>query len=412
MNRLLKMAGILAAGIVAGTLGLFLVYLLPVQYMQENMRESLPGVMSEGENPFLIEGYKGSSLDNYTDAIMLGSAVYESDMPFWQKAVRVPRAAGVEDAPMESLDHYLLGGENDQESEYARYWHGYLLLLKPLLLFLNYGQIRIVNGCVEAALIFWILREFMKRGMKWGMAAYVLSLSTMFPIVFPFSLQFSTVFYIGNIALLLVLKNHEKWEKGDKYIFFYQMIGMCTSYFDFLTYPLFTFGIPMVGCLVLSSSRNMKEKLKFFVGNGFSWGIGYVLMWMGKWMVGSVITGENLWVNALGTVSERASSSSIGGMTGRILAVLRNGYIYFNKAGAVLALLMLIWLGICIWKCHKRIFAANMWIMILTACLPFVWYLAAANHSYIHYWYTFRALSVSVFSLTMIPECIEKNHQR
>lgn len=32
----------------------------------------------------------------------------------------------------------------------------------------------------------------------------------------------------------------------------------------------------------------------------------------------------------------------------------------------------------------------------------------AANHSYVHYWYTFRALSVSVFALAMIPECVDK----
>lgn len=408
MNRLLKMAGILAAGTAAGMLGLFLVYLLPVQHMQEDMRASLPGFMAEGENPFLIEGYKGSSLDNYTDAIMLGSAVYESDMSFWQEAMRVPRAAGIEDAPMESLEHYLQGGKNDQETEYSRYWHGYLLLLKPLLLFLNYGQIRIVNGCVEAVLILLILREFMKRGMKRGMAAYVLALLAMFPVVFPFSLQFSTVFYIGNIALLLVLRNHEKWERESKYIYFYQIVGMCTSYFDFLTYPLFTFGIPMVACLVLNREHNLKDRMKFLIKGGLSWSAGYILMWMGKWAVGSAVTGENLWENALGTVSERASSSSIGGGIGRILAVLRNGYIYFNEAGIIIALLLLLWIGTCIWKYHTRISAADVWILVLTACIPLAWYLAAANHSYVHYWYTFRALSVGVFALAMIPECIDK----
>lgn len=408
MNRLLKMAGILAAGIAAGMLGLFFVYLLPVQHMQEDMRASLQSFMAEGENPFLIKNYKGSSLDNYTDAIMLGSAVYESDMPFWQEAVRVPRAAGIADAPMESLEHYLQGGKNDQETEYSRYWHGYLLLLKPLLLFLNYGQIRIVNGCVEAVLILLILCKFMKRGMKRGMAAYMLALLAMFPVVFPFSLQFSTVFYIGNIALLLVLRNHEKWERESKYIYFYQIVGMCTSYFDFLTYPLFTFGIPMVACLVLNREHNLKDRMKFLIKGGLSWSAGYILMWMGKWAVGSAVTGENLWGNALGTVSERASSSSIGGGIGRILAVLRNGYIYFNEAGIIIAFLLLLWIGICIWKYHKRISAADVRILVLTACIPLAWYLAAANHSYVHYWYTFRALSVSVFALAMIPECVDK----
>ena len=70
---------------------------------------------------------------------------------------------------------------------------------------------------------------------------------------------------------------------------------------------------------------HLPEALK---GSGLSWSAGYILMWMGKWTVGSAITGENLWGNALGTVSERASSSSIGGGIGRILAVLTSSGIW------------------------------------------------------------------------------------
>ena len=403
------MLGILIAGIAAGLSSLFVVYLLPVEKMQTNMKASLTEFMAEGENPFLIEGLKGSSLDNYTDAIMLGSAVYKTDMPFWQSAVRVPRAADVEGMPMESLDDYLTGKESSQESEYARYWHGYLLYLKPLLLFLNYIQIRIVNGCIQLILVIWILYKFISQGMKRGAVAYVLAVLSMFPMVFPYSLQFSSVFYIGNIAILIVLKKYKKWKNEETYLYFFQIIGMCTSFFDFLTFPLFTFGMPMALCMVLFQNQKLKEKAFFLIKNGLAWGLGYILMWMGKWFAGSLITGENLWTNALGTVATRVSGEAYGESTGRLWAILRNGYIYFNKAGIVFAVLMFLWLGFSFWKYRKKIAWRKIIPLIAVACMPLLWYLAASNHSYVHYWYTFRVLAVSVFALTLIPQCIEEN---
>lgn len=406
MNRITKMLGILIAGIAAGLVGLFIVYLLPVEEMQTNMKASLTEFMAEGENPFLVEGLKGSSLDNYTDAIMLGSAVYKTDMPFWQSAVRVPRAADVEGMPMESLDDYLTSKESSQESEYARYWHGYLLYLKPLLLFLNYIQIRMVNGCIQLILAIWILYKFISQGMKRGAVAYVLAVLSMFPMVFPYSLQFSSVFYIGNIALLIVLKKYKKWKNEEIYLYFFQIIGMCTSFFDFLTFPLFTFGMPMALCMVLFQNQKLKEKAFFFIKNGLAWGLGYILMWMGKWFAGSLITGENLWTNALGTVATRVSSEAYGENTGRLWAILRNGYIYFNRAGIVLAVLLFLWLGFSFWKHRKKIAWLKIIPLIVVACIPLLWYLVASNHSYVHYWYTFRVLAVSVFALTLIPQCI------
>ena len=45
-------------------------------------------------------------------------------------------------------------------------------------------------------------------------------------------------------------------------------------------------------------------------------------------------------------------------------------------------------------------------LLIMLSLLPMVWYCGTANHSYIHYWYTFRDLSVTVFAIAMIPEML------
>ena len=45
-------------------------------------------------------------------------------------------------------------------------------------------------------------------------------------------------------------------------------------------------------------------------------------------------------------------------------------------------------------------------LLLMLSLLPMVWYCGTANHSYIHYWYTFRDLSVTVLAVTMIPEML------
>lgn len=408
MRSVVRMSAILLAGVIGGAFCLWAVYLIPVENMQRNVEKSMDIFMEEGENPFVLNGYKGSSLDNYTDAIMLGSAVYgEGDEPAAVRAMRVSRASGAADAPMESLAMYLESrGTGGEHTDYARYWHGYLVFLKPLLCFLDYVQIRILNGILLIGMLSWIVLEFLKKKMWRGAAAYLLSVCSVFPMAIPFSLQFSTIFYIGNIALLLVLKGNSIWKEKDRYLLFFEIVGMCTSYLDFLTYPLFTFGMPMVMCLTLNKEYSLKDKLCFFLKNGIAWGMGYTLMWAGKWLVGSLITGENLLSSALGVVSFRMSGQAYDESLNRIMAILRNGYIYFNLAGVILAAAVLIWIFVSVWKKRDALNVAELLPLGMAACMPVLWYFVMANHSYTHYWYTFRSLAVSVFALAMIPECI------
>lgn len=46
------------------------------------------------------------------------------------------------------------------------------------------------------------------------------------------------------------------------------------------------------------------------------------------------------------------------------------------------------------------------WSLAVIATMPIAWYCIVRNHSYVHYWYTFRDLSVSVFAVSMMPEVL------
>lgn len=400
----------LATGIFLGALLLCGVYLLPVDSMQQHVQDSLEILVEEGENPFLMAGYKGSSLDNYTDALMLANASYESQHPFYKAAMLVERNSSRPDQPIASLQDYIEREEIGQVQEYSRYWHGYLVLLKPLLLFMDYGQIRILNGVVFIIVMLLAMAGFVRRKMWRGLIAFVLSMLTLFPVTIPYSLQFSTVFYTGMIPFLCILYKYELLKKRQAFIWIFLITGMVTSYMDYLTYPIFSLGMPLVLCFVLHKN-SLLDKIKDIIQNGMAWSIGYVVMWSGKWVVGSLLTGRNLFTQAFATVSLRLSHEVNHESVNAVWAALRNVYVFFNVLGVLLALILLVWIASGMFQYRKWLKKSSAWLLILLACMPVVWYCVTTNHSYIHYWYTFRNLSVSIFALAMIPEYLYQENK-
>lgn len=402
-NLILNMFLILFGSILLGTILLWAVYYLPVMPMQKHMKESIEEFVQEGDNPFLMDGYKGSSLDNSTDAIMLEHAVYKSDLPVYKAAMMAERGDNADAEAQEDLQIYLQGKEMDQISTYARYWHGYLVILKPLLLFFNFQEIRLINGLFVMILTCIAIWLMYRRSMKQGIAAFALALASLFPITIPRSLQFSSIYYIGILACIVLLGKYERLEEKGWWLYYFTILGILTSYFDFLTYPLFTLGMPMI--LYIAMKRlDLKEGFIRIVQICICWGYGYVGMWAGKWVVGSVLTGNNILLDAAGAIGNRMSNTVYEEKVNRIMAVLRNGYIYFNLYGVVLAALLLGWIGWYIWKHRNHICMSGIVLMTGIAFIPIVWYLCTANHSFSHYWFTFRSLSVSVFAIGMIPE--------
>ena len=105
----MKKTGIfIVAGIFVGWILLSLAYLVPTGRIRTHIKESLPLLESEGENPYLIEEYKGSSLDNYTDEIMLGTACFQSEKPFYKAALMAERENTDEEEPLQWLKCDLL----------------------------------------------------------------------------------------------------------------------------------------------------------------------------------------------------------------------------------------------------------------------------------------------------------------
>ena len=406
---------ILIAGGVTGIILLVFANMIPTDYIIENARASVDIFKIEGSNPQVIHGYQATSLDNYTDAWMLRNAFYNGEESAWQKALHVYYYSYTDEEydVRESMIAWLEGKEGYEKKSYARYWHGYLILLKPLLYFWDYGDIRGFLKWIELSMVVYICVLLSKRKLERFIPAFIAAMVCIEFQLIGMSMQYSWVFLIGMAFSAVILRKVPcGTEEGGRDGLLFLVIGMLTSYFDFLTYPLFTLGIPLLFLMICEreEKRENAALLGMAVKYSVYWGVGYIGMWVQKWILCTVFTGENLLADGLNSILERSGRSVNGEQVGYVDALRANmapicKYPYFL---AVLAAAVLI-LVICR-KEEKGIFSG--WVLLTylyIAILPFCWYAVSINHSHIHAFMTYKLLGITVFAVLCMLTEVRKN---
>ncbi|MFR5854389.1 MAG: hypothetical protein ACLUE8_08710 [Lachnospiraceae bacterium] len=313
-RRMLGLCGILLAGIAVGFALLTAVFLLPVDAMEEHVLASIPALSGEwgtGEESYeqVLKGYTSTQLDNSTDAYMLLSAIHRSDKSAVDQAVNVytwqdPDSFGQYGT---LLRYGKSGSEGMQEKATARYWLGYLVVLKPLLLFLNYMDIRMLNMIVQLGLVMLLCCLMQKRGLGRYALPFGLSLLCITPGVTWLSLQFSTTLLVALAAMAVLLWKPQRRKTPMAEDVFFLLTGMATSYFDFLTYPIASLGMPLIVWLLLHRDETARTRLGRMVRCGLCWALGYAGMWAGKWALALLYGSEGFWSTLVGSLEVRMS---------------------------------------------------------------------------------------------------------
>ncbi|MBP5687568.1 MAG: hypothetical protein J6X22_02870 [Muribaculaceae bacterium] len=371
---------------------------IPRSAIKDNAVSVITQIHDEGpypivHNPILL-------LDNYTDCVMCNVILScDSSYSLFQKSLLNPVQISNKGKVIE--DTYLWAiGEKDisRKSYYGRYWHGYQVPLTLLLLVTDYNGIRLFNGILYLFLFVCALWLMYKRcGWQLSIAFLVANLITASPFIAPMSMQFFGCHAIMLIATTVVLLRNQSNYKGS---IIFITIGACTAFIDLLTTPIITLGVPLA-CFIVYNQP--KRKMRTISLMSLAWVIGYVTLWASKWVIATIITGENVIANALGTAQFRTigNGSYFDAMKpiGSILSMLGKYNITSSKvivsAIIIIAILAMIFIIRRGWKPLKQ----QLWWLILGA-LPLVWYCLLPQHSIAHFFFTWRALLVTVFSLT------------
>lgn len=400
---------------IVGFLALLLVHFIPVDRMQQHVRESLPMIESEFDRDSLIDEYPAAFTGGFTDCLMLENAVYKNpEHSTLEQALLMYRGESGEGegwATGYSLMDFLYGEEQTREVSYARYWHGYLVVLKPLLYLTNFNTIRLLQASVQMILAGLVVMAFCKRKNTFLGKAYILSLPFLYFFSLYASLSLSICFYILAVALLIQIRYNDMLEDRRLYAEFFMVVGMAASYFDFLTYPIITLGFPL--CVWLYFSREkISVQLKRMIGYSAEWFVGYGGLWALKWVIADMVTGSGTIEDGIATLLERTGTVEDTSKASGYIGVIKENIGAFTNWGFYLIVFVIaVWITVSVAgaltgksgdkkSAHyfkKKI--TDAFPILVVAVYPFIWFFFTQNHSYEHSIFTCKILSVTVFAL-------------
>jgi hypothetical protein len=409
---------VLLVCVVIGAFLLVLVYMLPTDEMKENVARSHNMYDYEGTYPEVIDGYKSYQLDNNTDGLMLLQAVFPGNDDAFRNSLLNPYYV---DDVNNSMQQVLNDYANDVNRSrgivyYSRYWHGYLLYLKPLLLFFDIGDIRVINTILQLALIMILFYLMISRGYKNYLIPLFCGLIVISPTITGLSFQYTAVFYIMLLGMIFMLTRKYSFLKKGDYLYYFVLIGIATSFMDFLTYPIVTLGMPLCVYLIIDKTPSVRKRIAHEIKLIIAWAFGYYGMWASKWIVAYVFTGEKVIQDAIQETNKLTSNTdganNLFSLPYRISAIIKIIGVLCRWPYVLLftASMCFIVFRIARKSGRKHILTSinrsNLFYMLATclpyliiALLPLVQAILMPTHTEYHYWFTYKNLAVTVFSL-------------
>lgn len=280
MKKILKYMSIYISSICILMLLLTITSMIPKESLEEKVTQTAEILYEEGNRKITYIPYKGFDMqfDNYSDALMINTAYsIDTETPLYSAMVaRKNFIPGVtqsvepdNDKELKSASKYkyhnevgelkdLVNNDITESFEYARYWHGYLVILRPLLTIANIQTIRIIFT-VAFVILAGILLYLINKKINWVASIFFLiGLIGVEYFYIGISLQSSFCFFIMMISSIIILIK-EKNIKDISAMFL--IIGILTNFFDLLTVPCITYGIPLiVYFMVMSKEKNLELK--------------------------------------------------------------------------------------------------------------------------------------------------------
>lgn len=230
--------------------------LIPRELIKENVQTSAKTLNRESNRLLVPIRHLWVMFDNYTDALMINTAYsIDSSTPFFSSMVArknfVPGKTKLVYMDMpgdlrsaskyEELDQVgelndTVNDDIEESFEYARYWHGYLVFLRPILCLMDIGILRqfmLAVFIIIAAILLGIVAK--KVNILSAIRNTVFGLVLGDYLYINLTLQSTPIYLVAMISSIVILIRGEKI-KNIGITFF--IIGGIACFVDFLTVPI------------------------------------------------------------------------------------------------------------------------------------------------------------------------------
>lgn len=380
-------------------LGVVFATLIPNSWVSSNADKSIDILKEEGNTSF---AYSSQKNDGFTDNIMISMSESNS------KKVMNPIEAAMDSSYISNANP-----EKPEQRSYERFWHGYTVLLKPMLVFFDISMIRqliILAFVVMVAVVAYQLTLVVSR---YAGLAFVISIAIFNPPVIMTNMQYFSTFAVMLVGSMVLLYLLQREAKHKAIVSLFLIIGGSTIFFDFLTTPIITWGVPLLIYIAYNINHRKLKIDRLWVNSlvlSIFWLLGYTLIWVSKWLIASVILQRNIIQNALNTTNYYTSAD--GAREGAATLVYTIGDMYeLNIEYAVLFIPVLVLsiiasitllIGVVIKKRMNNYTKGVVLLLLLTVVAPFVWMFFARSHSFIHHWMTNRDFIIATLGMLIL----------
>ena len=380
--------------------------LIPNQAIQGNMTQSALYYKEKDAFAFEKEGRWNSISDNYADAILLNVS--------WHMGKGNPFTASLDtwyydgETMGENVGLYLsvLEEEIQPNTDYTRYWHGTAMFVRLLHLVTDVRGIKLCGFLGMLVLALGTVGILLKHRQGELAVALLLSMAAVQIWNVRLSLEYQPAFLLGFLFCILYL-----WleRMGDSRLTVLSVAsGVSVAFFDFLTTETVTLLLPLILVVAVRAKENrlgdFKTNLRLLAGCGACWLSAYAGCFLVKWTAASLVTGSNKFILAFSSVGERMTGSLAGeGSDNSLLripqAVIANLSMMFGgenriEPGRVIVGLFLttLILGSLLYLFYQKYSPTAIKLLLLLGSMVFLRYIVLNNHSYLHEFFTYRAL--------------------
>ena len=411
INAAAKLFMIYLAVVCAFLCFLILSAFIPKAMISENMKKSAEKLCERNQFFYVVEGSEKSRIDRYADSILMSIAFhFDGDHPL-ESVVTDYYYYNEEKAENENLLD-AVKYDRGANKQYLRYWHGSAAVVRFLHIIMSVNIIYMLNAVVLVALFGFLVIFYVENELIEAAVALAAGLASVSAWYVPFSLEYTWVFFImlvtSAICSILILKGNEKHLAAV-----FLITGMTTAYLDFLTAETITLTVP----LLLSAHIMFKERefsnrgsrtgevIRTGGANALLWLAGYIGMWFTKWALAALVIGENVMPYIKEPIEERLGDVSTIGFWQLIRMILiRNvSCMLPDKNGGVSLIFLIIAVSyfMCVYR-RKYINREKVRLYTALALVPYIRFLILKNHSFLHFFFTYRAQIVTVMAIVLI----------
>jgi len=391
MNTFLKYLKVFAILIASFFTFSVLSCLIPYESVRKNIEKSLPELLEDGNYPKVILKGDRYRQDNFTDALILNVITSSDSKRPIRSAMMNPlsfQAPNTEDWNIIAhLEYKTKHIDLQPDMFYGRYWHGSASVSKILLLVMDYQGIKWFLYIVSTLLLL-LFAVKMVNNVGWIKSLPVF-LALLFADFFvtQFSIQFFPVMAIALTGGIWMCGNGIKSRSQVSMCLF--IIGMFTAYFDLLTTPLLTLGLPLIVYLILQSEeeKTIKEIFKTLFILCMVWLVGYASAWASKWALAYILADTNS-LNIINAIKWRTTTDDYT----RWDAIAKN----FNLIPLVWLNLVLTFLLLLTFFSFNKKGIPLAIIFLIVGLFPYIWYFVLSSHSHPHWWFTYRIQAISM----------------